>query len=74
MKISGHPPALDVMLGLYNRLVNLHEELETSDEIEQAQLIDDATDKLCEVIRRESLLKKPHTKKKRLQEDARAIA
>ena len=74
MKISGHAPALDVMLGLYNRLVNLHEELEISGEIARAQLIDATTDKLWEVIRRESLLKKPHSRKKHLQEDARAIA
>ena len=73
MKISGHPPALDVMLGLYNRLINLHDELEISGEKARAQLIDATTDKLWEVIRRESLLKKPHSRKKHLQEDARAI-
>ena len=74
MKISGHAPALDVMLGLYNRLVNLQEELEISGEKARAELIDDTTDKLWEVIRRESLLKRPHSRKKHLTEDARAIA
>ena len=74
MKISGHAPALDVMLGVYNRLVNLQEELEISGEKARAELIDDTTDKLWEVIRRESLLKRPHSRKKHLTEDARAIA
>ena len=62
------------MLGLYNRLVNLQEELEISGEKARAELIDDTTDKLWEVIRRESLLKRPHSRKKHLTEDARAIA
>ena len=70
MKISGHPPALDVMLGLYNRLINLHEELEVSGEIARAQLIDATTTKLWEVIRQESLLKKPCSRKKHFRDGA----
>ncbi len=66
MKISGHAPALDVMLGLYNRLINLHEELEVSGEIARAQLIDASVTKLWEVIRHESLAKKPFSRKKHL--------
>ena len=70
IKISGHAPAIDVMLGLYNRLINLHEELEASGEIARAQLIDATTTKLWEVMRRESLAKKPCSRKKHFSDGA----
>ena len=54
-KATGNPPAMDVLVGLYNRLDILRSKYEQTGEIDNAAIIDDLTDRLWDGIRSESL-------------------
>ncbi len=54
-KATGNPPAMDVLVGLYNRLEILRNRYEQTGDAANATIIDDLTDRLWESIREESL-------------------
>ncbi len=63
-KSSKHAPALDVLLGLYNRLDDLCEKFKLQNMNFEASIVDDLTDRLWEKIREESLSRTFFTRKK----------
>ncbi len=63
-KSSKHAPALDVLLGLYNRLDDLCDKLKHESKLHEASIVDDLTDRLWHKMREESLTKTFFTRKK----------
>lgn len=63
-KSSKHAPALDVLLGLYNRLDDLCEKFKRENKDNNANVINDLTDRLWQKMREESLTKTFFTRKK----------
>lgn len=63
-KSSKNAPALDVLLGLYNRLDDLCEKYKLTNSHYEANIVDDLTDRLWEKIREESLSRTFFTRKK----------
>ena len=63
-KSSKHAPALDVLLGLYNRLDDLVGKFEANNDINNARLINELANRLWDEIREESLSKTFFTRKK----------
>ena len=63
-KSSKHAPALDVLIGLYNRLEDLCEKFKLEDKDYDANIVDDLTDRLWHKIREESLSKTFFKRKK----------
>jgi len=69
---TNHAPALDVMLGLYVRIDDLHAEAEAADDTKRALVLNDMAGRLWTAIREESLTKGPRRRKQALADDTRA--
>ena len=67
---TDHPPALDVMLGLYARLDDLCAEAEATGDLQRAKALDNLAERLWTEIRAESLTKGPCRRKKQPAHDA----
>ena len=63
-KSSKHAPALDVLLGLYNRLDDLVSKFKANGDIINSGIINDLADRLWDKIREESLSRTFFTRKK----------
>ena len=64
IKASGHPPAIDMMLGLYARLDDYYTENEATGNLGRAKVIDGLTNRLWATLREESIRKGPNRRVK----------
>ena len=64
IKATDHPPALDVLLGLYARLDDLHDEAHAKGDAITARTLDDLAGRLWTMIREESLTRGPNRRNK----------
>ncbi len=63
-KSSKHAPALDVLLGLYNRLDDLVLRYKADGDIYKSEIVNELADRLWDKIREESLSRTFFTRKK----------